>query len=207
MARPKSTSPEHRPALRDRDVRAALHRKVLADHHDHPDTLVLDELGLEHGACRVDIAVVNGQIHGYEIKSEADTLERLTAQAEVYSRSLDRVTLVVGERHADHIGGMVPDWWAVRVVEVGPRGGIHFQPTQEGRPNPAPDLMSMAHLLWRPEAMSLLLELGLPDFQLRKNRATLYRMLVDYMEPDDLRRHIRECLKSRQSWRRHPQPS
>jgi hypothetical protein len=55
--------------VRDRDVREALHRKVLKEHHGDADTLVLDELGLRHGTCRVDIAVVNGYLHGYEIKS------------------------------------------------------------------------------------------------------------------------------------------
>jgi hypothetical protein len=63
--------------VRDRDVRQALHRKVLKEHHGDANTLVVDELGLRHGTCRVDIAVVNGFIHGYEIKSDADTLERL----------------------------------------------------------------------------------------------------------------------------------
>ncbi|WP_283807951.1 DUF2130 domain-containing protein [Bradyrhizobium macuxiense] len=59
---------------RDRDVRQALHRKVLKERHGDADTLVLDELGLRHGTCRVDIAVVNGYLHDYEIKSDADTL-------------------------------------------------------------------------------------------------------------------------------------
>src|SRR5439155_10222560 len=85
--------------LRDRDVRQALHRKVLRDHHGDANTLVLDELGLRHGACRVDIAVVNGYLHGYEIKSDSDTLDRLPAQVAVYNLVLDRATLVVGERH------------------------------------------------------------------------------------------------------------
>src|SRR5690242_17854466 len=66
--------------LRDRDVRKALKSKLLREHIADPRTLVLDELGLRHGACRVDIAVVNGSMHGYEIKSDSDTLERLPSQ-------------------------------------------------------------------------------------------------------------------------------
>ncbi len=63
--------------MRDRDVRQALRRKVLRDHIGDSSTLVLDELGLRHGTCRVDIAVVNSLLHGYEIKSDADNLARL----------------------------------------------------------------------------------------------------------------------------------
>jgi hypothetical protein len=52
--------------------------------------------GLDHGQVFVDVAVINGEIHGYELKSERDTLERLPRQVEVYSAVLGRATLVVG---------------------------------------------------------------------------------------------------------------
>ncbi len=94
--------------MRDRDVRMALHHKVLMDHHEDSNTLVLDELGLRHGICRVDIAVVNSYLHGYEIKSDADTLERLPSQISVYSAVLDRVTLVVGKTHISQSRGCNP---------------------------------------------------------------------------------------------------
>lgn len=94
--------------MRDRDVRQALHRKVLKEHHGDADTLVLDELGLRHGTCRVDIAVVNGYLHGYEIKSDSDTLERLPAQIATYGLVLDRATLVVGERHLEKAKPLIP---------------------------------------------------------------------------------------------------
>ena len=61
--------------MRDVDVRRAVHNKILRHHHGQDDTLVLDELGLLGGDTRVDIAVVNGKIHGYELKSDRDTLE------------------------------------------------------------------------------------------------------------------------------------
>jgi hypothetical protein len=49
---------------------------------------MLDEFGLEHGEVRVDVAVINGELHGYEIKSERDTLERLPRQVKAYSAVL-----------------------------------------------------------------------------------------------------------------------
>ena len=85
--------------MRDRDVRKALHHKVLKEHHGDTNTLVLDELGLRHGVARVDVAVVNGYLHGFEIKSDSDTLDRLPSQVTIYNAVLDRATLVVGEKH------------------------------------------------------------------------------------------------------------
>src|SRR3954453_16495336 len=101
--------------MRDREVREALHSKVLREHHGQANTLVVDELGLRHGMVRVDIAVVNGFLHGYEIKSDADTLSRLPTQVDVYSKVLDRATLVVGERHVEKAKLCVPEWWGIKV--------------------------------------------------------------------------------------------
>ena len=49
---------------------------------------------------RIDIAVVKGALHGFEIKSDFDNLKRLARQVDLYSQVLDRATLVVGERFA-----------------------------------------------------------------------------------------------------------
>ena len=54
--------------MNDGRIRAAFHGKILRRQHLCPETLVLDELGLMHGRCRADIAVVNGCLIGYEIK-------------------------------------------------------------------------------------------------------------------------------------------
>jgi len=40
---------------------------------------MLHELGILNGATRIDIAVITGQIEGYELKSERDTIQRLPA--------------------------------------------------------------------------------------------------------------------------------
>jgi hypothetical protein len=68
-------------ATKDGHLRIALKRRLLTRYSDHPSTLILEELGLKHGAARIDIAVVNGDLHGYELKSDSDTLSRLPRQA------------------------------------------------------------------------------------------------------------------------------
>ena len=80
----------------DRDVRLAVLNKVLKEHINDTSTLVIEEMGVNHGRNRVDIAVINGEIHGYELKSDSDNLLRLPKQAEAYSNIMDKVTLVVG---------------------------------------------------------------------------------------------------------------
>lgn len=79
-------------------MRRAYHRIRLARHHQDPNTLVVDELGLRHGAPRADIAVANGHLLGIEIKSDADTLSRLGSQVDCYSAVFDRAVLVTATR-------------------------------------------------------------------------------------------------------------
>jgi hypothetical protein len=193
--------------VRDRDVRQALHQKVFMDHHGDKNTLVLDELGLRHGASRVDIAVVNSYLHGYEIKSDADTLDRLPSQVSVYSAVLDRVTIVVGKKHIAKAEVAIPNWWGIKIVTAGPRGGINFETYRSVNMNPKIDPVALAELLWRPEAVSILQKLGVSAMVLRKPRASLYQYLAEVLKLDELRHFIRQFLKAREKWRGHLPPS
>lgn len=194
-------------ATRDRDVRTAVMKKVLAEPLSNPNVLVVEELGLEHGACRVDIAVINGVIHGYELKSDADTLHRLPLQIDAYSRALDKATLVVSERHFAEAANLLPPWWGVKVSRVGPRGAIHIQTERTATMNPDLSPFHVAHLLWRNEALAILETLGIDKKALRGSRRSLYALLTQHLSPSSLRTQVREALKRRTKWRHPSQPS
>jgi hypothetical protein len=186
--------------MRDLDVRRALHETVLAAHRGEPDTLVVDELGLECGDVRVDVAVVNGSIHGYEIKSDADTLERLPAQAEVYSRVLDRVTLVAG-KHLDEAAALVPSWWGLARATERPGGGVRVVPRRAAKRNPNVVVGSVVMLLWRDEALAILEAHGRARGLRSKPRRAVYAALAKLLPHDDLCRVVREALRARKGWR------
>jgi hypothetical protein len=87
--------------LRDSDIRLAAYQRLLAPARRCADTLIVDELGLQHGAARIDIAVINGHIRGVEIKAEADNLMRLSRQVAAYGYVVDKATLIAAERHLE----------------------------------------------------------------------------------------------------------
>ncbi len=95
--------------MRDRDIRAALHAH-LDDVHasDGSNTKIIDELALGRGRARMDVAVVNGALCGYEIKSAHDTFARLADQQVMYDRTFDRVTIVVPESRVTSVAKLVP---------------------------------------------------------------------------------------------------
>jgi len=160
----------------DAEIRAALHSKTLLADHRCRDTLVIDELGLAHAKVRIDVAVINGCIHGYEIKSAADTLTRLPQQLALYADCLEKLTIVCAEKHIAGVRALVPRWCGIiKVARGGARGGIVFETVREPKRNPDIKPYRLAHLLWRSEAVAILSQTNAPSQVLRAPRKTLYK--------------------------------
>ena len=113
-----------KPMIRDAEVRPALRTYLEQQESARPDTILIEELGLCQGRARIDLATVSGVLHGYEIKSPRDRLNRLASQAATYSRVLDLVTLVVGAKHLKAALQLVPRWWGVLLVRDEYRGSL-----------------------------------------------------------------------------------
>ena len=190
------------PAIRDRDIRTSL-RNQLKSHHDIGDTLLIDELGLCQGSARVDIAVVNGTLGGYEIKSESDTLYRLPNQVRVYSQIFDYVTIVASRLHVEKIGTLIPEWWGITEV-VSENGQLNFDVIRRAHTNPSVDPYSLAQLLWRDEVATILMDLGFTKGFSGKPRHLLWKKLIESQTLDDLRMCVRQTLKLREGWRVGP---
>lgn len=77
-------------------------------------SIVASEFSLGFGSsARVDLAIVGDEFIGIEIKSERDTLKRLSHQVSTYSKFFDRVVVVAAERHLRNL-----DWSHLRVADV-----------------------------------------------------------------------------------------
>lgn len=193
--------------LKDNEIRAAAHATLLAHAQACPDTIVIDELGLNHGACRVDIAIINGHIRGVEIKADADVLDRLPGQIAAYGAVVDRATLIAAPRHINKAMALLPDWWGVISAERRPSSKIRFRVVRPEHANRGVDPLTLARLLWRPEAVAILRDLGATEKLLRQPREDLYRALVTALPRRLLARHVRHSLKVREAWRDRPEPS
>ncbi|RKI12291.1 hypothetical protein D7Y15_18705 [Corallococcus sp. AB030] len=186
--------------MRDFDVRQALTASLKATHASDPGTLIREELGLEHGQVFVDVAVINGELHGYELKSERDTLERLPRQVEAYSAVLDRATLVVGARHVQQALGLIPAWWGVKTATTQRDGSVRLSPLRKGRRNPQQQMSALVRLLWRDEALELLESREAAKGLRSKPRKMLYERLVEVLPAEVLRVEVRRLLKAREDW-------
>jgi len=186
--------------MNDALMRAATKQVLLLQHKGDAETVIVEELGIQHGLSRIDLAVVNGELHGFELKSDRDTLARLPEQTETYGRVLDRVTLVIGERHLRRAVEMVPEWWGIRVARV-EAPELHFSDLKVAINNPSLDARCVAMLLWRDEALDLLEELGRARGMYSKCKAEIYSTLIEAVSLDHLRGRVRKCLRQRSNWR------
>lgn len=188
--------------MNDQDIRTVLKAELMRRYAKDNNTLVLDEVGIRHGAARIDLVVVNHQLHGYEIKSDRDSLKRLPDQIRAYGSIMDRVTLVVGYRHAYEALKMVPKWWGVRLAETETQSGtVMLSGARPARNNPKVDLDAVVALLWRGEALAILEEMGAGGGVRSKRRSEIYKRLVELTDPDFLRSRVRQQLKQRRCWR------
>jgi len=114
--------------LNDPAIRAMLHAALRAG-----GLVPRDEIPISIAV--VDVLGVSplGIFHGFEIKSDVDSLARLSTQVKGYGLVLDLCTIVTGARHEARAAAMVPAWWGLwRATADG------IVTIRDAQPNPTP---------------------------------------------------------------------
>jgi hypothetical protein len=185
--------------MRDSDVRAAVRSRLHNQYACDPETRIVEEMGVWSGSVRIDVAVINGELTGYELKSERDTLERLPTQADIYSRVFDRMELVVGERHVEKAARVIPCWWGITVASQ--KGElVELVPVRPGAENPSPEPYLIAQLLWKSEAISVMESVGMAKGWRNKPVRAIHERLASELAITQLKRYVRSILKNRVGW-------
>jgi hypothetical protein len=186
--------------LGDADIRAALLQRLFSCHAREPDVAFLEEIGLCRGQAYVDVTVVNGSLHGYEIKSDRDSLRRLAGQVALYGRVLDRATLVVGTRHVEDADEVIPEWWEILIADVS-AGAVRFRRRRRGRRNPARDCRALVELLWLSDALELLAAREAIRGYRGKPRRAVWDRVCELYSVDEVADAVRKQLKARSAQR------
>lgn len=117
----------------DTDIRYPLISWLQDLHSADPCTAFLQEFEMPRPSARIDLAVVNGEMAGFEIKSDRDTLTRLDRQVPAFSRFFDKVSLVTTRKHLKKARLSIPDWWGIILFEPvgsGPTFKLRRKPKQ-----------------------------------------------------------------------------
>jgi hypothetical protein len=148
-----ATNQERLPVTRDIDIREVLLRDLRKEFSDSSQDLILEEFGCK--TVRIDVAVINGALHGYEIKSDSDSLTRLPFQVEEYSKLFDYVTLVCGRKLLLGAQEVIPAWWGLQIATL-KSAEVTVTPIRDGSRNPSQSNAALARMFWKGEALRCL---------------------------------------------------
>jgi hypothetical protein len=182
--------------MRDSDVRRAVKDWLGAEYAHDPDSYIVEEMGVWSGTVRIDLAVINGSLSGYELKSDRDTLERLPHQSDIYGHVFDYLHLVVGKRHAEDAEKLLPPWWGIKIAVMS-GNGVALLPHREASENPTPNPYLIAELLSKEEAVAMLDEAGLAKGWRSKPIRLIHERLAAELPLGDLKDRVRVVLKKR----------
>lgn len=191
----------------DTEIRKYLKYFLKIQNNHFADTIYVDEFDLCSGLARVDLAVINGVIHGYEIKGEFDTLVRLPNQICYYNKSLEKITISINPSHLEKALKLIPYWWGVIVIEKD-KGKNSLQPGEAGQINefrdaelnPEIEVMSVLELLWKDELVNVLRKYNV-SIKTGLNKKKLREIIFSNLEKKVIINEIRQILKSRKNWR------
>lgn len=199
--------------LYDKDIREPLF-EFLEERYEK--VRIIEEKSM--GRSRADIVMVlEEEVVGIEIKSDADSYARLKRQVKDYDQYYDRNYVVVGTSHAMHIEEHVPEWWGIITVELVRTNGVNessqqeecasltdaagleyvdFYVLREALQNPKLDWKRKLGILWRPELAQIQAMNGMHKYE-RKSKAFVIEKILEKVPQDLLQKQVSELLFER----------
>ncbi|WP_133159127.1 sce7726 family protein [Arthrobacter glacialis] len=185
--------------LNDLDIRQTLDAQLQRRFLGNDDVVIRHELGVDTGNRRIDMAVLNGHLAGWEIKSDKDTLKRLPGQADSFGRVMDYLSIVTTSKYLDKCDDLLPKNWGIVEALEGP-SGVTLTRRRAPRINRSTDPFALAQLLWREEAMDELRDRGIAAGLSSSSRYFVWERLANSLPKRDLRAIVLRRLKQRQGW-------
>jgi hypothetical protein len=140
--------------LNDAQIRDPL-RKWIRE-RENP-TMIADELPVQEGRARIDLASVFDDLHAYEIKGQTDRLVRLKNQTKTFASVCRRCTVVTTRNHLKKVVNHVPEWWGIVQASAHEfdAADVTFEVVRSPQENDALEWRPMARMLWKDEMLHI----------------------------------------------------
>lgn len=177
--------------LYDEDIRDPLYDYLEAQ---FGKIRVFEEKNL--GKARADMLMLtDDSIVGIEIKSDADSYERLKRQVRFYNKYCDRNYVAVGKSHERHVEKHVPPFWGIIIVAA-EEGVILVREKRPALANPKMKADHQIAIMWRPELQRILERSHLPKYR-QKSKRFVQQKLMEKLEWETLKLYMCEELFER----------
>ncbi len=154
------------------------------------------------GKSRADVVMVteNGPV-GVEIKSDADTYERLARQVKDYNKFFEFNIAAVGTKHAAHVAEHIPDWWGIITMEEAGNDVdcyLFRKPKLNPKAEKKPDfcLEKQLSFLWRSELLHIQQQIGMYKYA-SQSKDFVRKKILEKAKPEILKKLIVEELFER----------
>ncbi|EHQ5004380.1 sce7726 family protein [Salmonella enterica] len=179
--------------LREQDVKVALidwlFRKGLLE-----NATIINEMVVANWSRRADLAVANGHLQAFEIKSDFDSLKRLDGQLETFTSRFEKVTVVCAPKFTYEIAKKVKS--DVGVIEyLNTNKGVRFKIVQRGRTAVLGNKKVYINFLLKKELQLLLIENG-KKFLFESGREALER-IAEQIPLSRIRDFVLKSIKQR----------
>lgn len=152
------------------------------------------------GLSRTDaLGVIDGQLIGFEIKSDHDTYARLQRQTADYDELCDVNYLVIGRSHRKQADQHIPKYWGIICVyeeNTCDNKKIVVEIDQIPGVNPNVKLARQLDLLWRPELALLQEWNGMPKYKWQ-SKAFVREKILERIPEETLKHQITGLLFER----------
>jgi len=183
--------------MHDIDIRLILKSSFLQQYYNDPTSKVVEEMRLPVAGARIDMAVINGHFHGFEIKSASDTLQRLPNQLIAYSYVFDYLTVITEGKYFEKVLNIIPDWVGLSICSNNEQP---IEIIQQSSLNNNRNGFYIAKLLWRNELVDVLNQHQIP-FKNKFRNWILCEILSESIDTEALSLMVREKLKIRTDWK------
>ena len=163
-------------------------------YNDRNSDLIVEEFGCNF--ARTDVAVINGAMHAFEIKSDSDTLDRLPLQIEAYQGVFQYISLVCGQRLFDSARNAVPKWWGLQRAQC-KNGEIVLEQLRTPKLNPRQNRLALAKMLWKTEALACLRKYGHKAVTSRHSADEVFHAVAERISVSILTDEVRQAIKIR----------
>lgn len=179
--------------LREQDVKIALidwlYKKGMLS-----DATIINEMVVANWSRRADLAIANGHLQAFEIKSDFDSLKRLDGQIEIFNSRFEKVTIVCAPKFTCEVSKRVSS--NIGVVEYqADSHGVRFKIIQKGRVCSRLNKLIYLSFLLKSELKSLLNHYGVP-FSYKQSRESL-ECLASKLSLGDIRGFVIASIKDR----------
>lgn len=180
----------------DKTIRKAL-LEELHTTSDSSESTIKNEYTVTSTGTRADVVVIRDSLHGYELKSDRDSLTRLSRQIEGYNAVFDKITLVVGKKYLEEVLYLIPDWWGLIVAREVGNNLPKLLHIRKALPNPVQNVEKIANLLHKKELIFVLSKYYRSGFLHKLNKARLINIAATELPEEELKVQVRSLLAVR----------